>query len=136
MVQHNSFTCYKNKICVKHEVKQSHQCVCWIDVGKKGFKISTSQEWAKVWQRVDILQIQVASQRGFSTSWCINSNRRCKYLCRWLWQTDKAALFDISPSVLAQCASWRRKMSKIGVILRYFGKKTHLKAMSAIDQRN
>lgn len=47
--------------------------------------------------------------KGDLHSRCINSNRRCKYLWRWLWQTDKTAHFDISPSVLAKCISGRMK---------------------------
>lgn len=40
------------------------------------------------------------SQKTSSRSphwWCINSNRRCKYLGRCFWQPDKALLPDISP---------------------------------------
>lgn len=50
-----------------------------------------------------------SSEQGDLHGRCINSNRRCKYLWRWLWQTDKTAHFDISPSVLAKCKSGRMK---------------------------
>ena len=75
-----------NQLCLENTNTNRKRKCC-------GVLFLPSSEWGKIGKSGCSLKTSSRSPHW----WCINSNRRCKYLGRCFWQPDKALLPDISP---------------------------------------